>query len=53
MEEKKYRDLSDRLYDLLDTYELRDTETTPSDIYNDLLSNPVDIIEYLVEMLEA
>lgn len=44
--------LATRIYNLLDTYELNDTNTTPETIENDLINTPYEIIKYLVGMIE-
>ena len=52
MEEKKIRELANRLYDLLDPYEVADTDTTSTTVYTDLINNPLDVVEYLTSVLE-
>ncbi len=52
MTEKDIKNLSIRLFDLLDTYEARDTDTTPETIFKDLLNDPYNIIKWLVEYCE-
>lgn len=44
--------LAMKLENVLDTYELRDTDTTTEDIEKDLINNPLDIINYLLTMIE-
>ena len=44
--------LIERLENVLDTYELRDTDTTREDLENDLKNHPLDIINYLLTMIE-
>ena len=41
-----------RLWDVLDTYEIRDTETTLDQVRQDLHERPLDIIDYLLTIIE-
>jgi len=45
--------LAQRIFDLLDTYEVMDTDTTPETIMDDLINRPYDVLSWLVEMLET
>lgn len=45
-------DLANRLFDILDYYEARDTDTTPETVLNDIQHNPLDVIDYLITELE-
>ena len=45
-------ELAERLYNILDPYELADTETSVEDIARDIENNPKDVIEHLVEIIE-
>lgn len=45
-------ELAQRLYNILDSYELADTETTVEDVARDIENNPKDVIEYLVQIIE-
>ena len=44
--------LISRLWNILDTYEIRDNDYTISQLKSDLINNPLDIIDYLVDMIE-
>lgn len=41
-----------RLWDVLDTYEIRDTETSINQVRRDLQERPLDIIDYLLTIIE-
>ena len=41
-----------RLWDVLDTYEVKDTETTIDQVRQDLQDNPRAIINYLLTIIE-
>ena len=45
-------ELAERIYNLLDPYEIRDTDTTAETIAADIVNNPLEVIAYLVEMIE-
>lgn len=45
-------ELANRLYNILDYYELRDTDATPGSIAADIDSDPEKIIEYLLTIIE-
>ena len=45
-------ELADRLYNILDYYELSDTDATPGSIAADIERSPEAIIEYLVTIIE-
>ena len=45
-------ELAQRLYNILDPYELADTETTVADVARDIEDNPKDVIEYLINIIE-
>ena len=45
------QELSQRIIDL-DFYGARDAETTPEMIADDIVNNPLAVIEYLVNMCE-
>ena len=44
--------LISRLWECLDTYEIRDNDYTITDLKSDLVNHPHDIIEWLVSRLE-
>ena len=44
--------LTGRLWNCLDTYEIRDNDYTISDLQNDMANNPLAIIEWLVGRIE-
>lgn len=44
--------LISRLWNILDTYEIRDNDYTISQLKSDLINHPLDIIDYLVDMIE-
>ena len=44
--------LLSRLWDCLDTYEIRDIDYTINDLKNDLVNHPLDIIEWLISKIE-
>lgn len=44
--------LAKKLENVLDTYELRDTDTTTEDLEKDLINHPLDIINYLIDVIE-
>ena len=41
-----------RVWQCLDTYEIRDNDYTISDLKSDLINHPLDIIERLVSKIE-
>lgn len=45
-------DIANRLFNLLDFYEARDTDTTPEAVLQDITNNPIDVINYLITELE-
>ena len=44
--------LKSRLWNCLDTYEIRDNDYTMLDMERDLVNHPLDIIEWLVGRIE-
>lgn len=48
----KMEDIANRLFNLLDFYEARDTDTTPETVLQDITNNPIDVINYLITELE-
>ena len=45
------RELAQRIYDI-DVYEMRNNDTATEDIEKDIISNPTDIINYLLDIIE-
>lgn len=45
-------DIANRLFNILDFYEVRDTDTTPETVEQDLREHPLDVINYLLTALE-
>lgn len=45
-------DLANRLFNVLDFYEARDTDTTPETVKQDLTDHPLDVINYLITAIE-
>lgn len=41
-----------RIWNCLDTYEVRDSDYTIAQLQDDIVNHPVDIIKYLVEVIE-
>ena len=48
----KINGLALRVFDTLDPYEISDTETTLNQVARDLRERPLDIIDYLLTIIE-
>lgn len=46
------QELAKRICELLDPYEVADTDTTTEKILNDLINDPIAVIAYFVDILE-
>lgn len=45
------KELAQRIYDI-DVYEMRNNDTTAEDIEKDIINNPTDIINYLLDIID-
>lgn len=45
------KELAQRIYDI-DVYEMRNNDTTTEDIEKDIISNPTEIINYLLDIID-
>lgn len=45
------KELAQRIYDI-DVYEMRNNDTTTEDIEKDIISNPAEIINYLLDIID-
>jgi hypothetical protein len=50
MDEKKLKEISERIYNILNPWEKCDT--TPEEIAEETRKNPLDAINFLLDMLE-